>query len=179
MLVCPELRERLAAERSLVPAAVEESLRYKPPVLYLIRTCTKNVELVQACVTPEPQESVTLYVPPASLANPGRASVVAGAGETSLAARPDATGGPSKRGSTMRQAIRKFFERHRQGRGRRLLMVAALALACGALAPAELARAEGASEDEVVQVWVINVVVQSDGIPVAAYKYTYTDPAHC
>ena len=58
-------------------------------------------------------------------------------------------------------------------------MAAALALACAALAPGELARAEGAGEDEVVRVWVINVVVQSDGIPVAAYKYTYTDHAHC
>ena len=37
----PELYARVHADRSLVPAAVEESLRHAPPVLYLIRTCTK------------------------------------------------------------------------------------------------------------------------------------------
>ena len=41
----PELHEELAANRSLVPAAVEESLRLAPPVLYLIRTCTRDTEL--------------------------------------------------------------------------------------------------------------------------------------
>jgi len=41
----PELHERLAGDRSLVPTALEESLRHKPPVLYLIRSCTQAVEL--------------------------------------------------------------------------------------------------------------------------------------
>jgi len=37
----PALHEALRERRELVPAAVEESLRLSPPVLYLIRTCTK------------------------------------------------------------------------------------------------------------------------------------------
>jgi cytochrome P450 len=41
----PELHEQLSAHRELVPAAVEESLRLSPPVLYLIRTCTRAAEL--------------------------------------------------------------------------------------------------------------------------------------
>lgn len=41
----PALHEQLAASRELVPAAVEESLRLAPPVLYLIRTCTRDAEL--------------------------------------------------------------------------------------------------------------------------------------
>jgi cytochrome P450 len=45
ILSSPNLHGQLASDRSLVPAAVEESLRHKPPVLYLIRTCTREVDL--------------------------------------------------------------------------------------------------------------------------------------
>lgn len=45
LLEHPELHEELTANRSLVPAAVEESLRLTPPVLYLIRTCTRETAL--------------------------------------------------------------------------------------------------------------------------------------
>lgn len=41
----PELHEELHADRALVPAALEESLRLSPPVLYLIRTCTESTQL--------------------------------------------------------------------------------------------------------------------------------------
>ncbi len=40
-----DLYSRVRADRTLVPAALEESLRHAPPVLYLIRTCTKSTEL--------------------------------------------------------------------------------------------------------------------------------------
>jgi cytochrome P450 len=41
----PELHEQLRAQHELIPAAAEESLRVAPPVLYLIRTCTRPSEL--------------------------------------------------------------------------------------------------------------------------------------
>ena len=41
----PQLHARLHAERECIPAAVEESLRLAPPVLYLIRTCTRATEI--------------------------------------------------------------------------------------------------------------------------------------
>jgi cytochrome P450 len=41
----PDLHAQLAAERDRIPAAIEESLRLMPPVLYLIRTCTQPTEL--------------------------------------------------------------------------------------------------------------------------------------
>jgi cytochrome P450 len=41
----PSLHARLRAEPSLVPAAVEESLRLDPPVLFVIRVCKKDVEI--------------------------------------------------------------------------------------------------------------------------------------
>jgi cytochrome P450 family 142 subfamily A polypeptide 1 len=40
-----ELYTRVRADRELVSVAIEESLRYAPPVLYLIRTCTKTSEI--------------------------------------------------------------------------------------------------------------------------------------
>lgn len=41
----PELYGRVRSDRSLVPIALEESLRHDPPVLYLIRTCAENCEI--------------------------------------------------------------------------------------------------------------------------------------
>ena len=45
VLTNPELHAKLRDQRGLVPAAVEESLRLSPPVLYLIRTCVKPSQL--------------------------------------------------------------------------------------------------------------------------------------
>ena len=39
------LYERLYADRNLIASALEESLRHDPPILYLIRTCTRETEL--------------------------------------------------------------------------------------------------------------------------------------
>lgn len=46
ILSAPDLYVALFEDRELIPAAIEESLRLAPPVLYLIRTCTRAVELV-------------------------------------------------------------------------------------------------------------------------------------
>jgi len=40
-----ELHTRILADRRLVPIALEESLRHAPPVLYVIRTCSKTSEV--------------------------------------------------------------------------------------------------------------------------------------
>jgi cytochrome P450 len=45
ILGSPELYATLHERRDLIPAAVEESLRLAPPVLYLIRTCTRATEV--------------------------------------------------------------------------------------------------------------------------------------
>ena len=45
VLTNPELHADLRARRRLIPAAIEESLRLMPPVLYLIRTCSESTEL--------------------------------------------------------------------------------------------------------------------------------------
>ena len=45
VLSSPGLHRKLHEERALIPRAVEESLRLAPPVLYVIRTCTRDVEL--------------------------------------------------------------------------------------------------------------------------------------
>jgi cytochrome P450 len=45
ILASPELYATLHERRDLIPAAVEESLRLAPPVLYLIRTCTRATEV--------------------------------------------------------------------------------------------------------------------------------------
>lgn len=39
------LFERLRSDRTLIPAAIEESLRHDPPVRFLMRTCTAEVSL--------------------------------------------------------------------------------------------------------------------------------------
>lgn len=41
----PEQREQLVADRSLLPGAVEEILRYEPPALQIARYLTRDVEL--------------------------------------------------------------------------------------------------------------------------------------
>ncbi|HUS26880.1 MAG TPA: cytochrome P450, partial [Kofleriaceae bacterium] len=41
----PEVVERLADDRSLIPVAIEEMLRYEPPVIQIRRTTTRTVEL--------------------------------------------------------------------------------------------------------------------------------------
>jgi len=41
----PDLHARLRADPSLVPAALEESLRVDPPVLFVLRNCTRDTEL--------------------------------------------------------------------------------------------------------------------------------------
>ena len=41
----PDLHERLHRQPELVPAAVEESLRLDPPVLFVMRVCRKPVEI--------------------------------------------------------------------------------------------------------------------------------------
>ncbi len=45
LIVRPELHERLRSDRGRVPAAVEESLRLAPPVLFLLRTTAKETAL--------------------------------------------------------------------------------------------------------------------------------------
>ncbi len=45
VLTNPGLHADLRAQRDLIPAAIEESMRLAPPVLYLIRTCSKSTEL--------------------------------------------------------------------------------------------------------------------------------------
>ena len=41
----PELFERIAADPSLIPAAIEESLRLDPPVAFLLRDCIADIEI--------------------------------------------------------------------------------------------------------------------------------------
>ena len=45
MLENPDIYAELHSRPELVPAALEESLRRDPPILYLIRTCTRDTEL--------------------------------------------------------------------------------------------------------------------------------------
>lgn len=45
LLTTPALHARLRAEPALVPAAVEESLRLDPPVLFVRRVCRRDAEL--------------------------------------------------------------------------------------------------------------------------------------
>lgn len=45
LLTTPALHARLRAEPALVPAAVEESLRLDPPVLFVRRVCRRDTEL--------------------------------------------------------------------------------------------------------------------------------------
>ena len=46
----PELAARLRADRSLLPSAIEELLRYRPPVLMVLRYTPKDVELAGALI---------------------------------------------------------------------------------------------------------------------------------
>mgnify|MGYP000543941910 CR=1 FL=1 len=48
LLSTPEVHARLRAEPSLVPAAVEESPHLDPPVLFVVRVFTRDVELASA-----------------------------------------------------------------------------------------------------------------------------------
>ena len=41
----PEVRERLLAEPALLPSAIEEMLRFSPPVMYFRRTATQDAEI--------------------------------------------------------------------------------------------------------------------------------------
>jgi cytochrome P450 len=50
LLQQPALHEQLRADRSLVPAAVEEGLRLAPPVLFLIRTARRDTELADVAI---------------------------------------------------------------------------------------------------------------------------------
>jgi cytochrome P450 len=52
LLENPALYAMLHADRELVPRALEESLRRDPPVLYLIRTCTRATELAGVAIDP-------------------------------------------------------------------------------------------------------------------------------
>ncbi|MDG2304281.1 MAG: cytochrome P450 [Candidatus Binatia bacterium] len=52
LIVHHDLHERLRADRSLVPAAVEESLRLAPPVLFVLRRTTESTLLGGLDVSP-------------------------------------------------------------------------------------------------------------------------------
>ena len=41
----PDFERRLRTEREVIPAAIEESLRFEPPVLFLFRTALRDTEL--------------------------------------------------------------------------------------------------------------------------------------
>ncbi len=56
----PDLVARLASDRTLIPAAIEEALRYDAPVQCLFRNTTEDVEL-NGTVIPEGSRVVVLY----------------------------------------------------------------------------------------------------------------------
>ena len=60
LLTHPEQLEAVRADRSLLPQAIEEGLRYEPPLLTINRTTTCEVEL--AGVTIGPGESITPHL---------------------------------------------------------------------------------------------------------------------
>jgi cytochrome P450 len=60
----PEARERLIREPGLLPCAVEEMLRYRPPVMYFRRTATRDVELRGQRI--RAGQKVTLWYPSAN-----------------------------------------------------------------------------------------------------------------
>jgi cytochrome P450 len=64
LLEHPEERRRLAADPSLLPSAIEEMLRYNPPVMYFRRTATQDVELAGQRI--REGDKVTLYYPSAN-----------------------------------------------------------------------------------------------------------------
>jgi cytochrome P450 len=60
----PEARERLLADRSLLPSAIEEMLRFSPPVMYFRRTATQAAEI--AGVPIAAGDKVTVWYPSAN-----------------------------------------------------------------------------------------------------------------
>ena len=60
----PEARERLIREPELIPSAVEEMLRFRPPVMYFRRTATEDTELCGKKI--RKGEKVTLWYPSAN-----------------------------------------------------------------------------------------------------------------
>jgi cytochrome P450 len=51
----PEQLQAVAADHSLIPQAIEEGLRWEPPILFLLRECVKDTEV---CGTPIPRGAV-------------------------------------------------------------------------------------------------------------------------
>ena len=60
LLTHPEQLDAVRADRALLPQAIEEALRYEPPLLTINRTTTREVEL--AGVTIGPGESITPHI---------------------------------------------------------------------------------------------------------------------
>ncbi len=60
----PEARERLIADPSLVPQAVEEMLRFRPPVMYFRRTATRDTEIRGQAI--KAGEKLSLWYPSAN-----------------------------------------------------------------------------------------------------------------
>lgn len=60
----PEQRRRLVEDRSLVPKAIEEVLRYEPPVIYFRRTATRDTTL--RGVEIRAGQKVTMWYPSAN-----------------------------------------------------------------------------------------------------------------
>jgi cholest-4-en-3-one 26-monooxygenase len=64
LLEHPEARDRLVAEPALIPSAVEEMLRYRPPVMYFRRTATQDTEIRGKAI--RKGDKVTLWYPSAN-----------------------------------------------------------------------------------------------------------------
>ncbi len=60
----PEQRARLLREPSMIAGAVEEILRFNPPVMYFRRTATRDVEIRDVCI--RAGDKVTLWYPSAN-----------------------------------------------------------------------------------------------------------------
>jgi cytochrome P450 len=60
----PAARERLLAERALLPTAIEEMLRFSPPVMYYRRTATQDTEIAGTEVAAG--DKVTVWYPSAN-----------------------------------------------------------------------------------------------------------------
>jgi cholest-4-en-3-one 26-monooxygenase len=60
----PEAREALIRDPSLIPSAVEEMLRFRPPVMYFRRTATRDTELRGQQI--RAGDKVTLWYPSAN-----------------------------------------------------------------------------------------------------------------
>src|SRR5271163_1602619 len=60
LLTHPEQLDAVVADRSLLPQAIEEGLRYEPPLLTINRTTTCEVEI--AGVTIGPEESISPHI---------------------------------------------------------------------------------------------------------------------